>query len=273
MINVESKKVVEEAVETEIYGISKAIAETEIPIQLHNCWQQELNKGKGGFVITVDDLDKAGNRDWAQISLSFPEITLEGEIRVRVGLTIIQGENCKVKTEYGVVNSFEALVPDPALKGTNKNRQIRIRTNYMLLRDLLADAEFTVEEQKRIVNWAKNRINGLSSNVSLSIVPKTEDAVFAFNLKLNYHPDSKQLAVKTPVGINNFYLTGFGLLPTSVMSQFNGEFKINRSTPAVSTRLDEDDMNRAVIEDVIGVETKAESTADEAMEEANELTI
>lgn len=221
-----------------VYGIDESIVEEQIPIQLHSCWQQELNKGKGGFVITPEDLDKNGERNWAQISLSFPELAVDGEIRIRVGLNIIQGERRKVKIEAGTVNSFVANVPDPALRGSKANNQIRIRSNYMLLRDLLAVTDFDIAEQNRIVGWARNYINGVNSLANLSLVPKTDDAVFAFDVKLNYHPDTRLLSVKTPVGINNFFLSGFGLLPNSALSTFGGNFKIKGSSKIVSTKLD-----------------------------------
>lgn len=263
MSTIKSTAAIETATSTEVvntsmtartvYGIDESIVEEQIPTQLHGCWQQELNKGKGGFVITTEDLDKNGDRNWAQISLSFPELAANGEIRVRVGLNIIQGERLKVKTAEGLVNSFTANVPDPALRGSKANNLIRIRSNYMLLRDLLAVTDFDVAEQNRIVNWARNYINGTNSLANLSLVPKTDDAVFAFDVKLNYHPDTQLLSVKTPVGINNFYLGGFGLLPNSALSTFGGSFKIKGSPKIVNTKLE-----APILEDAIEAEVTEE---------------
>lgn len=220
-----------------VYGIETEIVESQISKELHECYQPELNKGKGGFVITTEDLDKVGERNWATITLSFPELSEENEIRVRVSLNIIKGDATKVSINGEEVNSYKANVPNPALKGSRQNEIIRLRTNYMNLKDLLAVTEFSVQEQNRIVDWCRTVINGKSSMVSMTLVPASDEAVFAFDLKLNFHPDTGALAKNTPIGINNFYMSGFGLLPNSALSTFGGSFRLKGSTKVVNTQV------------------------------------
>lgn len=238
-----------EEVKTSLYGVDRGIVETEIPIQLHGCWQQELNKGKGGFVITSEDLDKAGLRNWAMVALSFPEIGNEGEIKVRLGLTCITGESRKVQLANGeIINSFEASVPDANLRGTNANRMVRLRSNYILLKDLLSCSNFDESEQKRIVGWCNGVINGTNSNKSMTLVPKTEEAVMAFDIKMNFHPDTGIIAKNTPIGINNFFIGDFGLLPSAAMSTFGGSFKLKKSE-VVDTKVKSVEEITAVVTD------------------------
>lgn len=229
---------------TNLYNIDSKLVEVQVPVEMHQNYDAE----RGLFLLEADSLDGYNNqRNWAMMSLQFPTIDEDGEILVRVCLTVIPGNTVKVNVGDNKLSSFRAQVPDPSKRGT-ANNLVRLRTNSTRLSDLFEAGVFSDEKtMKRVAAWCVKKVEedhelmeageeAATKGKSLTIVPANEEAAIIFSLKENYNPTTGELAEKTPVGISQFCMRGFTLNTTSGLTSFEG-FATKKVATNVTTKV------------------------------------